>query len=155
MTLMIAANSFAKSSNKATAEKMYQDIKKKFRKVPEITLSEAQSLKEKILFIDVREEKERNVSIIPGAISHKEFEKNPEKYKNRKIAVYCTIGYRSAKYVKKLKKRGIQAYNLEGSILGWVHDGKSVVNKNGNSVKNVHVYGRSWNYLPEGFKGEW
>ena len=33
---------------------------------------------------------------------------------------YCTVGYRSACYVKELLDEGFDAYNLEHSILGWV-----------------------------------
>ena len=148
-------NSFAKKSNKIKVKKMYQKIKKDFKQVPELSLQEVDLLKNNVLLIDVREDKERKVSMIPGAISKEDFEKNKETYTGKKLAVYCTIGYRSAKYVKKLKKRGIEAFNLEGSILGWIHEGKPVVDRNGEEVKRVHVYGRSWNHLPKGFKAEW
>lgn len=157
MMFLIVGNAFANDTNKIKAKKMYQDIKEDFKEVPEIKLSEIDALVkvDKVLFIDVREDEERKVSVIPGAISKDEFEKNLGKYKNKKIVAYCTIGYRSAKYIKKLKKKGIKAYNLEGSILGWVHNGRPVVSKGGKESKRVHVYGRSWNYLPEGIKGEW
>lgn len=154
---LIAGNVFAKDTNKIKAQEMYQGIKEHFKEVPEIKLSEIDSLvkSDQILFIDVREDEERKLSVIPGAISKEKFEKNLDKYKNKKVAAYCTIGYRSAKYIMKLKKKGIKAYNLEGSLLGWVHDGRPVVSKSGKESKKVHVYGRSWNHLPEGLKGEW
>lgn len=152
IVLMASGNVFAKRSNKIKATKMYQDIKNDFKGVPELKLAD---LNDEVILIDVRKTAERKVSMIPGAISQEEFERNKGRYKGKKIAVYCTIGYRSAKYVKKLKRSGIKAYNLEGSILGWVHEGKPVVDGSGKKVMNVHVYGSSWNYLPEGYKGEW
>ena len=143
------------STNKEKVAKMYQSIKKSFKNVPELKVKEVQKLKaeKKVIIIDVRPEEERRVSVIPGAISKNEFEKNPEKYKNKKIAVYCTIGYRSAKYVQKLKKKKLDAYNLEGSILGWVHEGQPVVSESGKQVKKVHVYGKRWDFVPDGYEG--
>lgn len=157
LILLVANTSFAEQSNKDIARKMYLEVKKEFKDVPEVTLSKAKELNKKneIVFIDVRKKKEREISTIPGAIGTEEFEKNRSKYEDKVIAVYCTIGYRSAKYIKKLKKKKVRAYNLEGSILGWVHDSRPVVNKKGKAVKTVHVYGRSWNHLPEDYKGVW
>jgi rhodanese-related sulfurtransferase len=151
------SNSFSKESNKIKVENMYLAIKSNFSEVPEIKLSEIDKLIQEngIQFVDVREEKERSISIIPNAISKEEFEGHIDKYKSKKIVVYCTIGYRSASYAKKLKKMGIKAYNLEGSILGWVHDGRQVVSEDGKVSKRVHVYGPPWNYPPTGLTGEW
>jgi len=91
--------------------------------------------------------------MIPGAISVDQFEKNMDQYRAKTIVAYCTIGYRSAKYILKLKQKNIKAYNLEGSLLGWVHYGQDVVSSEGKIVKVIHVYGRAWDYPPKGFKG--
>ncbi|MEM7645325.1 MAG: rhodanese-like domain-containing protein [Pseudomonadota bacterium] len=135
---------------------MYQEIKNQFSDVPELKLKDldARLKKGDLVFLDVRAEAERRVSIIPGALSVQEFEKQSLD-SHKTVVVYCTIGYRSAKVVRKLKKKGIRAYNLEGSLLGWIHDGRPVVGPHGQNTKEVHVYGKSWNFLPQGFKGVW
>ncbi len=156
LTLFLLLGScVSKESNKVKAHKMYLEIKKDFNNVPEFKLSEVERLKSNIQFVDVRAIDERKVSIIPEAISKEEFEKNISTFKDKKIVVYCTIGYRSGKYVQKLKNMNIDAYNLEGSLLGWAHYGKPLVTPSGNEVKKAHVYGRSWNYLPEDFTSTW
>jgi len=106
---------------------------------------------EKMILVDVRSEKEQKVSMIPGAISVAEFEKNKEKYRGKAIITYCTIGYRSGKYAKQLLKEKFNAYNLEGSILGWSHSKGSLVDLKGKPTKKVHIYSKGWDYLPKGF----
>ena len=147
----------AGKDHKEIATNMYQKIKSDFKDVSELKLSRVQGLmdKNKIVFVDVRGKKERDISVIPGAISIKEFEANIQHYQNKIVAVYCTIGYRSAKYVRKLKKKNVSAFNLEGSILGWVHGKRRVANPQGKPVKTVHVFGSNWNHLPAGYKGVW
>ena len=154
---LICNVSFAEKSNKEKARDMYLKVKNDFKEVSEIKLSKFRKLSEenKVQLVDVRKEKERDVSMISGAISKNEFEKNIKKYEDKIIVVYCTIGYRSAKYIKKLKKKNVLAYNLEGSILGWVHEALPVVNPTKEEVKRVHVYGRSWNVLPKDYEGVW
>ena len=39
--------------------------------------------------------------------------------KEKRLVVYCTIGYRSGKYAQELAKQGIKAENLEGGVLAW------------------------------------
>ena len=70
------------------------------------------------------------------------------------VVAYCTIGYRSGKYTEKLRSRGIDAYNLEAGILGWVHSFRPV-ERDGNQVRQVHVYGKQWSLLPEWYEPVW
>ena len=43
------------------------------------------------------------------------------------IAVYCSVGYRSANVVDQLIQRGVEnIYNLEGSIFQWFNEGRPV-----------------------------
>ncbi|MCM8526793.1 MAG: rhodanese-like domain-containing protein [Lentisphaeraceae bacterium] len=103
----------------------------------------------KVLFIDVREPEEQQVSTLPNAISEKEFLKNPEQHKELTIVAYCTIGYRSGKFAEKFKQWKI--LNLEGGILAWSHfNGK--VYKNGKETDKVHVYSDNWNFLNSKYK---
>jgi hypothetical protein len=70
------------------------------------------------------------------------------------VVCYCTIGFRSGKFAKTL--RGLQrrdgkpvhVYNLEGSVLGWVHEGLPVVDSTGKPAQRLHVYGSKWDLAP-------
>lgn len=133
-----------------TINAMYFDYQKSFKEVPEIEANGDKSLFENAVLVDVRGSDEQEISKIKNAISKSEFEKNTGIYKGRKIIVYCTIGYRSGLFVKKLRTQGFGAYNLKGGILLWAHAGKDVVSKDGPS-KRVHVYGKKWDLLPQGW----
>ena len=104
--------------------------------------------------MDIRKSKEQKVSILPGALTEKEFNKNVEKYRDHTIIGYCTISYRSGKLARKLKKRGIRMLNLKGGLLAWVHEGGKVYDAKG-ETKRVHVYQKKWNFLPAGYDAVW
>lgn len=42
------------------------------------------------------------------------------------VVCYCTAGYRSGLYAADLRQHGVPAFNLEGSILGWVSPRRGV-----------------------------
>ncbi|MCK5551872.1 MAG: rhodanese-like domain-containing protein, partial [Deltaproteobacteria bacterium] len=98
--------------------------------------------------------REQEVSMLPGAITSEEFEGNMEKYQDKTIVVYCTIGNRSGHYTKHLIEKGIRAYNLRGSILAWIHAGQRLVS-DGEETRRVHVYGRKWNLAPKEYEAVW
>ena len=136
-------------SKRASILRMADQIDKQF-KVPTVdpqTLRDWQKTSD-IVLVDVREDGERSVSVVPGAISYKEFQEHPAKYRDKKVIAYCTIGYRSAKVVQKLRAKGIKAWNLKGSILFWVHEKGEVVDPKGRTTQKVHVYGKDWDLLP-------
>ena len=62
LIFLIANTSFAEESKKDIARKMYLEVKKDFKDVPEVTLSKAKELNKKneIVFVDVR----KNLSLI-------------------------------------------------------------------------------------------
>ena len=133
---------------------MYSDYKKRFfNSVQDLTVDEALEFlrNKKTILVDNRTKQERQVSMIPLAMDEDTFERQQAKYKDYAIIVYCTIGERSGRYVRKLEKQGFQAYNLIGGILMWVHQGQPVVDVSG-PTKRVHVYGERWNILPEDFE---
>ena len=46
---------------------------------------------------------------------------------NRRIVVYCSVGYRSSELAEFLMKTGFtEVYNLEGSIFRWANEGRPV-----------------------------
>jgi len=111
--------------------------------VPTITLEEireAEEQGEKVVFVDVRSEEEMAVSMLPGAITRREYERNPKAYENARIVPYCTVGARSGKYTRELRERGVSAVNYRGSILDWVEHGEPLVTPEGKPTKRVHTY---------------
>lgn len=135
---------------------MYSDYQKGFPDVPEIEPAALADLLDdgQTVLVDVREPREWAVSHIPGAITQAEFERDRGKYKDRPVVAYCTIGYRSGQFAKHLITEGLDARNLRGAILGWVHEGHPVVNDDG-ETERVHVYGPQWDLLPDGYESVW
>ena len=112
--------------------------------------------------VDCRTEAEQRVSMLPGAVTKRELERRLARAKRAgeaapAIVTYCTIGARSGTYAKELLARGFEdVSNLEGSILGWVHEGHEVVERQrgGREVptKCLHCFGANWALAPEGFE---
>lgn len=136
---------------------MYEDYRRSaFPSVSEIDVAEAKSALEAgdAILVDTRLDSERKISTIPGAISQAAFEQNAEQYRGKLIINYCTIGYRSGVYTRKLSNRGFQAKNLKGSVLAWAHAGFDFEH-DGQPTKCAHVYGEDWNLLPKDYKPVW
>ena len=93
-----------------------------------------------LLIVDVRDEAETDVSIIPGAIALAEFEKTQQNQLGKTVITYCTVGYRSAIYAHKLREEGWNAWNYQGSILDWCDHRLPVVTPSGQNTKRVHTY---------------
>ena len=144
----------AENTNSAdTVATMYQLYKRHFPTVPDIapsTLMAATNRAEFVL-VDVRSRKEQSVSMLPGAITRRQFEGDRARYSGHRIVTYCTIGYRSGVYAKRLRKQGWIAHNLTGGALGWVHAGGRVEHE-GVVTHRVHVYGKKWDLLPDGYE---
>ena len=134
-------------------EVMYQNYQKDFPDVTDISADQAVKSESpgSPLFVDVRKHAEQSVSMLPGAITEKEFLIQPEAYKDRLVIAYCTIGYRSGKFAQKVRKQGIDVLNLRGGILAWLHIGGKVFNQ-GKIVNHVHVYGKKWDLAPSTYK---
>jgi len=125
--------------------------------VPEIQVQEAVRDSANILFLDAREPKESAVSHIRNAIAvgydNFDLKKLPEIQKNRRIVVYCSVGYRSEKVAEQLLAAGYKnVSNLYGGIFEWVNQGNPVFNDKGQTQK-VHAYSRTWGiWLEKGKK---
>jgi len=150
---------------KAAMEEMYKGYKKgPLAGVPELTAEELKVLLEdktkNVVVVDVRMAEEQNVSMIPGSLRKEEFEERESELtalEDTTVVAYCTIGYRSGKYVQQLAKRGVFAYNLRGSVLAWTHAGYELVEGNPGHMptKQVHVFGKTWDLAGEGYKAVW
>jgi rhodanese-related sulfurtransferase len=127
----------------------YAFVKSEFPDLPEFSNRSLYELthdkRADYIVVDVRTPQERNVSIIAGAIDNAYFERNLASYQNKKIIVYCTIGYRSGYYASELRQKGFDAYNLSEGILGWTHVDGLLVDPQGQATSQVHVYSRPWN----------
>jgi sodium/bile acid cotransporter 7 len=138
-------------------DELFEGYRKKFPDAPEMTV---ETLKARLaaphppVIVDTRGDDERAVSMIPGALSQEEFEERREELAGREVVTYCTIGYRSGLYTEKLVEEGWTAFNLRGSIVSWTHVGGALV-EDGAPTKRVHVYGRKWNLLADGYEAVW
>ena len=135
---------------------MYSDYRKSFPDVMEISPQRAMQLHRegRALFLDVREEKEQEVSMLPDARRHEDFLDNPAAPRDIYLIAYCTIGYRSGKFVEKMEDRNVHIFNLKGGILGWLHAGGRIYDQKGES-RRVHLYGKKWNLAPGDYQGIW
>lgn len=151
-----ADDAVSDDARRARVEAMYRNYKKDFPDVQDLTPAEAMELMKagRAAFVDVREEREQAVSMLPGAVPQKEFLQQPERYRDKVVIGYCTISYRSGKLAGQLKARGIAMLNLRGGMLAWVHAGGKLYDRDG-ETRRLHVYGRKWNLAPRGYEALW
>jgi len=57
------------------------------------------------VLLDARSEEEMLVGMIPGAITQAAFEASPEKYGDKEVVCYCTVGYISGGACKYLRNK--------------------------------------------------
>ena len=154
--LSLSSDDLSDRDKRQKVTDMYNGYKKQFPEVQDISAQKVMTLMAEgnAVLIDIREPREQKVSMLPGAITEKEFISDPAKYKDAVKIAYCTISYRSGKFAQKLQKKGIPVYNLKGGILAWVHDGGKVYDQNGETHR-IHVYGRKWNLGPKRYQAVW
>lgn len=125
--------------------------------VAEVSVQQLKTSDQPIL-LDAREREEYNVSHLPAArfVGYKSFDGSAveDLPKNKKIIVYCSVGYRSEKIAEKLKLAGFtDVSNLYGGIFEWVNQENPVVNLAGVATDSVHAYNKSWGiWLNRGIK---
>jgi rhodanese-related sulfurtransferase len=102
------------------------------------------------LLLDVRTAEEYEVSHLPKAQHAPHDFRCLEQWDitlETPIVVYCSVGYRSARYAQKLQAAGYKTVlNLQGSIFQWVNEGY-LVQRNEQRVKQVHPYNGLWGAL--------
>ena len=148
-----AENVLDDESKQRRIAEMYAEYKKSFPKISDLSPELVFKLMKRVdvVFVDVRDSEEQAVSMIPGALTHRKFLEDPDSYKERTVIAYCTISYRSGKFVSKLRKRGIHVINLRGGLLAWLHAG-GPVHRDGIPVRKVHVYGKTWDLAPSSYE---
>jgi rhodanese-related sulfurtransferase len=136
---------------------LYQAYRKDFPDVKEITPQEVEAMQKagNLVLVDVRSREEQAISMIPGAIAAEAFAAAEANYRNKTIVTYCTIGARSGIYADELRKKGFEVFNLKGSLLAWTHAGLPLENSEGKDTKRVHVYGKKWDLVADGYEAVW
>lgn len=156
--LVFAYQEFTSDSDRPTLDSTIAKFDHEFEGVPHLKPTELKFFvreKRDIVLIDAREPAERNVSTLPDAITIEEFERQPNRLKDRQVIVYCTVGYRSGIETKRLISEGINALNLRGGIIGWCKQNGKLVDPDGNSTRKVHTYGQEWDFVPERYEAVW
>jgi sodium/bile acid cotransporter 7 len=146
-------------SDRAKVERidlMYERYQKSFPDTPAVRVDQLIAMRQqkRAVLVDSREPREQQVSMIPDAISLVDFTRDASSYVGRPVVFYCTIGYRSGVVAAEYCKNDVDAYNLKGGILSWVHAGQNVVDGR-KETRKVHVYGSEWNLLPCGYEAVW
>jgi rhodanese-related sulfurtransferase len=132
-------------------------IRRRFPKVRSLTtqvLADWLQSPEPPLLLDVRTAAEFAVSHLPGALwldpatptslTPMFLQGEPL---DTPIALYCSIGYRSAIMGDRLQKAGYtQVVNLAGSIFQWANEGR-LVHQGDRVVSTVHPYNRFRGWL--------
>ena len=115
----------------------------------ELTAWLQDSSKPSPLLLDVRTRAEYDISHLEGA-KHVEPGASAtivREAKDRPIVTYCSVGYRSGAFAKKLGDAGFtNVANLEGSIFRWANEGRPVV-RGGRKADKVHPYNGTWGLL--------
>eukprot|EP00038_Savillea_parva_P013472 m.8408 g.8408 ORF g.8408 m.8408 type:complete len:218 (-) comp2532_c0_seq2:794-1447(-) len=145
-----------------------------FPDVTPIGRNEIEARRDHYVLIDCRTSAETSVSVIEGALLQRQFEaldlSSAPELAGKTLVPYCTIGYRSGTYARKLQKQlhdrsvdTIDVRNGEGVLL-WIHDGGMLVSPPPPSprandvhseppppptpVRRVHTYGPPWDFAP-------
>ena len=104
------------------------------------------------VLVDVRSDREVNVSVIPGAITKAQYEGHPEKFRDKTVIVYCTVGGRSGMYAAKLVTEDPErdVLNYRGSIMAWIRAGLPLQTLQGEPTQRVHTYSKHYS-VPDGY----
>ncbi|MEL7047872.1 MAG: rhodanese-like domain-containing protein [Pseudomonadota bacterium] len=108
------------------------------------------------LVFDVREAAEFHVSHLPGAIridpamSSAEFLRvYGDQLQKRSAVFYCSVGVRSAKFISRLVRAGLdrrRVENLEGGLFRWHNEQRHLVNASG-PTDHIHGFNAYWGRL--------
>ncbi|RMF58343.1 MAG: rhodanese-like domain-containing protein [Calditrichaeota bacterium] len=111
-----------------------------------------------VVLFDVREEKEYNMSHLPGAIRispHMDIQNFLEKYRpelrSHQAVFYCSVGKRSSEFLERLLEADTtlsadSLANLQGGIFRWYNNRYPVVNDSG-ETDQIHPFNSFWGQL--------
>jgi len=144
MMLCLAGFSFFSPS----WQSINDDIARNFPEVKSLSTDELTQMlgNEEIILIDVRQPEEFLVSNIQGAINIVS-PKGVITSHDDLIIVYCSVGYRSAKFANHLQQAGYtRVLNLHGSIFEWANKGYPLYQGAG-LTHYVHPHDNKWGKL--------
>ena len=124
--------------------------------VPEVEVNDVAD-SSNIVFLDSRAKAEYEVSHIKGAkwVGYDDFDlaRVRDVPKDKKIVVYCSVGYRSEKISEKLIADGFtNVSNLYGGIFEWKNQDKPVF-IDSVETDSVHAFDKAWGiWLKKGEK---
>lgn len=101
------------------------------------------------VLLDVRTKAEYDVSHIRGArrVEPGSDASALKLARDRPIITYCSVGYRSGAFAKKLQDAGYNnVQNMSGSIFQWANEGRPLV-QDGRRTQKVHPYNGLWGKL--------
>lgn len=130
-------------------KQMAKTIELKYQELSFISPSEVLKNPSAFQLLDARGVEERAISTLPKAqASTDQLSDNP----NTHWVVYCTIGERSAQAAQSLLKRGFKNVSvLSGGVLAWAHAGGEFVDSKASPTRQVHIFSKAWDFLPEDF----
>lgn len=129
-------------------------VRKRFPQAPQLSTDELAArlaAGEEIVLLDVRKPEEYAVSHLPGAVRVDPGAAPslpPGIDSDASVVAYCSIGWRSSKWVEGLRDQGVDAMNLEGSIFQWAAEDRPL-RRAEEVVDVVHPYSRMWGWLVE------
>ncbi len=122
-----------------------------FPDVPRITpgeLSERLRQQQPLLLLDTRMPEEYAVSHLRNAqlVNPVTFSEDDvyDIDRDREVVVYCSVGYRSAEIVRRMKELGFtNVKNLYGGLFLWYNEERPVY-RAGHKVEQIHLYNQFW-----------
>ena len=134
------------------------DLNARLRRVPQIDVAEARrcgAAESSTIWIDVRTAAERQVSTLEGAIAWDDPDLATRLPTKSRVITFCTAGFRSGSFAATLRRRGIDAVNLRGGLFAWCESHQELVDPEGHPTRRVHIYGRSWKFVPDDYEAVW
>mmetsp|Transcript_44243 Transcript_44243/g.127913 ORF Transcript_44243/g.127913 Transcript_44243/m.127913 type:complete len:216 (+) Transcript_44243:65-712(+) len=141
--------------------------------IPTAELRDRVQAGDRVVFVDVRAVEEQRVSMIPGAVTVKAFEadilpglQGEAARVGTLVVPYCTCGYRSALYCRRLvESHGLGCVRNGEGVIMWTFEGGSLVRPSRARLEaaadtavadeepttKVHVYGKMWDCAADGF----
>lgn len=149
------------SKENFSSRMLYKTIRSRFPRVNQLSTNMLENWlqsEKAVLLVDIREKDEQSVSSLTNAIQITPADGADhvlscmEGKEVSKVVAFCSMGYRSCEFIKKLYKalrdenklEGVHLYNLEGGLFKWANEDKKIVDTLGQSTNFVHPYNAVW-----------
>lgn len=152
--VMFGTLGWASLGRAESAERLRARIERRIEGVPSLSTAELAALQQTtgVVLLDVRSPEEFAVSHLPGALladteaaQRAAIARAPAE---APIVLYCSVGWRSAVAIERLKLPARRLLNLRGSIFAWANEGRPL-SDGAHEVHVVHPFDRTWGQLLE------